>query len=483
MSYARDLPVLAAHGAMAHATPLMPQDETLPGLSLSQLAAILWSYRAYSLLIAAGVMVLVAIACWIWPRSYQATATLMVNFEVNDPLGGHEFPIGLLSSYMATQVELAHGSEVLLPVVSRLGLADDRQYSAGYPGESAGLADWVVTRVQKNLIIEQGRYGSQLLYVNYRADDPKRAAQVANAVAEVYSEQQYARLTGPASERAQRYTEQLSDLKDKVIVAQQQVTDYRQRSGLIDSNAKNDLDLQLMSTLEQRLLDAQNQKRVAQARSASDSAVGSQVLGSTMVQSLKTQLALQSAQMAQLRATLGPRHPQVLELQSQMAQSRRSLGAELDAYSGNARAELISATELEAKLQAAVDQQRASVVSVRQLQDDGAKYQLELESAQSVYKRALDGYDQVMFASAGGYRNVDFVSRAVAPAKPSKPKIRVMLMLGALLAVGLGVALPLIYELLHRRIRCRDDMERDLGIPVLVELGPLSTHGDVGALV
>ena len=37
----------------------------------------------------------------------------------------------------------------------------------------------------------------------------------------------------------------------------------------------------------------------------------------------------------------------------------------------------------------------------------------------------------------------------------------------------LGLGLPLLYELLNRRVRCRDDVERDHGIPVLIELGPI----------
>jgi len=31
--------------------------------------------------------------------------------------------------------------------------------------------------------------------------------------------------------------------------------------------------------------------------------------------------------------------------------------------------------------------------------------------------------------------------------------------------------------LLNRRVRCRDDVERDHGIPVLVELGPVRMTG------
>ncbi len=97
---------------------------------------------------------------------------------------------------------------------------------------------------------------------------------------------------------------------------------------------------------------------------------------------------------------------------------------------------------------------------------------MELASAEAVYKKALDGHDQVMFVSSGGYRNIEFVSRATPPPKPSKPKVALVMLLAAVAGIGLGLTIPFCYELLNRRVRCRDDMERDLGIPVLIELGP-----------
>jgi len=40
----------------------------------------------------------------------------------------------------------------------------------------------------------------------------------------------------------------------------------------------------------------------------------------------------------------------------------------------------------------------------------------------------------------------------------------------------LGLGVPLGLELFHRRIRCRDDLERHHGIPVLVEFGRLTAR-------
>jgi hypothetical protein len=47
-----------------------------------------------------------------------------------------------------------------------------------------------------------------------------------------------------------------------------------------------------------------------------------------------------------------------------------------------------------------------------------------------------------------------------------------MMILASMVAFVAALGFPLVYERLNRRVRCRDDMERDHGIPVLVELGP-----------
>ena len=137
------------------------------------------------------------------------------------------------------------------------------------------------------------------------------------------------------------------------------------------------------------------------------------------------------------------------------------------------RQALKAAQTLEARLQSEVAEQRTKVLSQVRLRDEAAKYVLELESAQTVYKRALDGYDQIMFASNGRHTNVSFVTRATPPLRASKPKLLSGLLLGAIAAAVLGLGLPLLLELFNRRVRCRDDIERHHGIQVLAELGRL----------
>ncbi len=452
---------------------MIPHLEAQSGMSLPQVVAIVTAYWKVSLLIALVVVAAAAVLTKAMAKTYTAVATLMVSYDVNDPLAGKEFPAGMLGGYMATQTELMQSPEVLGPVIERLNLTADPEYAAGNRGGDAALQNWVETKVRKNLDIEQGKAGSQLIYITAAATSAAHAADLANAVADIYTEQQYMRVNGPASERAKRYTEELADLKKKVNAAQDAVTQYRQHTGAIDLDAKVDLEMDALTTLEHRMLEAGNLLRTNQAHAAGDQEVSASVMGSDLVRNLRAEDATLKADLAKLRTTLGPNHPRIVELQSQIAATEKSLAGALATYSSAASSDIAVSHSEVASLEKAVEAQRQKVVQSRQFRDEGTKYQLELESAQAVYKRALDGYDQIMFASTGHYTNVNVASRARPPVKADKPNAIKNLLLGAFLGIGLGVACPFMFELLHRRVRCRDDVERDFGIPVLTEFGSI----------
>jgi uncharacterized protein involved in exopolysaccharide biosynthesis len=456
---------------VVHSGPMeMPSQEEQGGMSVSQIVTIMAAYWKTSLLIIVSVIFLAGVAIKLMAKTYTATATLMVNYDINDPLAGKDAAVGNLATYIETQIQLMLSPDVLDSVIERMNLVGDADYAAGNRGGTATLRDWVETKLRKNLEIEEGKGGSQLINITASATNATQASDLANAVADSYTEQQYQRVNGPASERAKRYTEELSDLKKKVAAAQEAVTRFRARTGAIDLDAKVDVDMDLLTSLEHRLLDTRNSLRSSQARTAGNQNVSSQVLTSNTVQTLRGEEAKLKSRMAQLRTTLGPNHPQVVELQSQIDANASSLAAALQTYSNATSSDIAVSSSEVASLEGAVSAQRQKVMEGRNFRDEGAKYQLELEAAQVVYKRALDGYDQIMFASTGHLTNVNIASRARPPVKPDKPNPIKYLLLGAILGIGLGIAGPFAYELLHRRVRCRDDVERDFGIPILTEI-------------
>jgi uncharacterized protein involved in exopolysaccharide biosynthesis len=471
------LPALPRAGLGSPPEILPPAPQYLPpGTSLAQLLTIARAYWLHTAAIALVVVVVVAVALRILPKTYTATASLMVNYEVNQ--GGKEFPIAVLGSYMATQVEFMESDRVLLPVIESLHLTEDRELTTGFGGaDAAARTLWVLKNLRMSLNISQGR-GSQLLYVEVGAREPNKAARIANAIADVYLLEERRLVNEPASQRAREYSAQLAELQAKVTAAQEKVTTFRRQSGLSDIAAHNDLEWQSLNTLEQQLLAVQNVRRANEAKALGDRAVSDEVLTSETVQTLKGELMAQESQLAQLGATLGSRHPRVLEIRSRIAATRAALRREIDLYTSSNSTQVSSGRQLEETLGRAVREERNRLVAVRQQQDQGAKLLLELESAQAVYKRALDGYDQIMFASGGKLTNVSLMSRAAPAVAAAKPRKLKWMLAGVVAACIAGISVPLIYEMgFNRRIRCRDDLERDFGMPVLAELDSVAHEG------
>jgi len=463
--------VVVAEDAVSDAV-IVSDSDAQPGMTLVQVMTILRAHWKMSVFITLAVVMLAAAVTKFMPKTYLGIATLVVNNAANDPLAGTQFQAaaGLIGSYVATQVELLQSSEVLDGVIERLNLTQDPVYAAGNKGGPEGLRDWVEAKLRKDLDIGQGRAGAQLIYITASADTSVRAADIANTVAEVFTEQQDSRTNGPASERARRYADELADLKKKVTVAQAAADQFRNRSGTVDLDAKVDVDMDSLTNLERRLQELRNTARTNQAQGAGSRDVNAAVMGSATVRALREEDAKLRAQMAQLRASLGPNHPRVTELQLQIEANSRSLAGALSTYANAASSDLAVSRSEVAALEAAVQDQRGKVLAGRRFRDEAAKYQLELDSAQTAYKRALDGYDQIMFVHS---TNISIASRARPPVKADKPNVLRNMLLGVVLGLGLGLLGPFANDLAHRRVRCRDDVERDFGIPILTEFPAL----------
>jgi uncharacterized protein involved in exopolysaccharide biosynthesis len=449
----------------------IPDQVSHQGLSLSQLSAILLAYWKQVAVITITTVILGAVTIRFLPKTYTATATLIVNSDVKDPLAGRDFPVEMIANYVSTQIELMTSPIVLQPVIEQLHLMQDKDFTGG----SSGSPDAVREAVQRNLasavIVERGT-GGELLYVSASSRSAAKAAGLANAVADNYIDQDRRRLNDPANERARRYSEELAELREKASIAQDKVTAFAKANGIADLGSDaGGVEVQTLDSLHQHLLDTQNFRRSLEANENPDS----NGAAANAARTSKTLLDTQLAQLAQMSSTYGPEHPKVKELNAQIALTRQTLANETQALSANTQAELAQTKQLEQKYLQAIAEQEAKVLKIHQAQAEGGKLLLELDSAKAVYKQALDGFDQIMFQAVANHTNVSVVSRAVPPLRASKPN-KIKLMLVAIAAgVGLGVGIPLGYGLfIARRLRCRDDIEREFGIAVLAQLEAVS---------
>jgi polysaccharide biosynthesis transport protein len=443
-------------------------DESGGGFTLLQV----WLMLRAHIWLSIGVFVLMLAVAYVvikrLPKSYDAEVTLIVNADNTDPLAGRNYPIGQNGTFFPTQVELIYNSVMLLPVIDRLKLQNDRNFTGGYVGDPKTTNDIILESLRGSLSVKPGA-GSQMLYISASTRDPMRSAEVANAVADEYLKQSRQRINEPAIVLKERYSAQLKELKDKVDVAQSKVTEFREKYGMADlkDGQAGDSEGAGLQDLQTKLREAQNNRRQLEARLGATGIEGASADGGEVV-ALRGRLASLESQLTEASTTLAAQHPQIRKLRSEIESTRAAL------QSGTATA-LARARELEAKYQGAANEEQGRLLNRRILSDEGQSLLMEQKLATEAYAQALRGLDQVQFASAGNYKDVTIVSRAEPPIKASKPNKMKMFLAAFVLSFGLAVGGPFAYELLlDRRIRSRDDLERGFRIVTLAQFGSVS---------
>ncbi len=244
----------------------IPEQLSHQGMSVAQFSAILLAYWKHIATLTLLAAFLGAVAIKLLPHTYTATATLIVSSDVKDPLAGRDFPAEMINNYVATQIELMSSPIVLLPVIQRLNLTQDKEFGGGGNGNRDAVQEAVQKKLAAAIRVDTGT-GGQLLYVSASARSANKAADIANAVAEVYLDQDRRRVDEPATERAQRYSEELAELREKASVAQKKVTTFGKENGIEDlSTNSTGVEVQALDTLHQRLLETQNLRRTLESK-------------------------------------------------------------------------------------------------------------------------------------------------------------------------------------------------------------------------
>lgn len=458
---------------------MLPADMISSGLSLSQLLAIIRAHRVWIAVVTVVIATLVTVASLLMSKTYEATATLLVDFEVNDPVVGREFPSMLANSYLSTQLDFLQSSRVLGAVVDKVGLAKDPDWRSGFKGGGgdAGMREFIINKIRRSLSVSAAKE-SRLVSVTVSANDAALAARIANSIAQEYLSAHRERIIAPARDRAQQFTEQLEELRQKMDKAQRAITEFRQKSGLVDLEQRVDVEGDRYKELSSRLVLAELERREADLRlqqmgrmRASGSGADIAILDSRLVQDLKSRLSVSEARMAELSKTLGRNHPERIALSAEIESIRARLNAEMGVYAGSIQSQARAAAGAEAALRRDLEAQREKVLETRRLADEGAIYQREFDTAKKIYENTLELFDQIELGSQSRYSNVSQIGEAQQPPSHSKPKTTINAIVGLVGGFLLGVISALFLELLNRRVRCREDVERDMDMQVLAELG------------
>lgn len=433
------------------------------GMSVEQFFYIM---KAYALHIAITVLVVcvlsVLMSFFVIQPTYKSYATIYIDYRSIDPTGGN-FPPHLEPSYMETQKDMIYGKAVRQEAMRSLGLEINEQSEKGF---------------SKSLEVDTGKE-SRLVFLNFLDETAEGAADGANAIARAYIAANDKMRATPARVREEKYSAELQELRQNVDNIQARLTEYQQQNSIIDSEERLGIEAQKLNNLSERLVAAEAEARLAQVRAKAVSrdrlkggSLESQadIFDSQYIDSLKGRLLTLEGQLAELSSVLGPNHPRRIALQADIANARQKLAQEISVKRQALDKAALLASQAADGLKEALEAQRERVLKAKEKGDVVSNFRRELEAADKVYQSALAGYDKVLIESQVQQGNVSVVSWATPPELPSAPNKKLNLIIGFFCGLIFGGLTCLLWELSHRRVRCKQDLVQDLNIEVLGEL-------------
>ena len=381
----------------------------------------------------AAVVLAAALASLLLPKSYKATAALLVDVKDQQSMAD-AMHAGLPTqdhlAYLQTQADILASPKVAQRVVEQLKLAQSPATVAAlgvstWPDSTVGgrLEDQIVEQLLKNLKVETSQ--SDVIQATFTGSDPVLAASIANGFARAYLEATLELRTAPTREAATWFNQQLQGLKTNLEDAQQR-------------------------------LRAELKARRAEVARHPDGLA--EVASNTYIQQLRADLSRGEAHLQELSTQYGENYP---DYQRQVTENR-ALNARLQDEVRKVLASNANPTNAD-MLRAGPGQEGTDALAPALAH--------EVESDEKAYDAALQHYYDSQVESRASKADATVLSTAVVPLRAFRPNMLLNLALALITGTALGAALVAFMERQDARVRSADDLLSVVPLPLLAVLG------------
>lgn len=448
-------------------------------MDVGALVAAVLSRGLRIVLVTALLLVATAAVLLFMPKTYESSASLLVEARDNiytraameAPTSGSSVNTEAL---MSSQIELIKSRDLLLEVVDSQNLRSVPEFSnAGFSPigfvmrligrgpEARSVDETVLGNLADRMTVIRER-DSAVISIFVRSTDAELAARVANAIAAAHVKRRGAQSLTDTADATVWLQEEIDKLRPKVSAAETAVANYKVDNDLfVGANSVPVTDQQL-TVVSTQIAEAQQRKNDAEARAqvirgllASGQSLDgvNDVRNSVVIQSLLQTKANLQADLAQKSTTLLANHPTIKALKAQIGELGKQIVAEADRVADSLVAEAKVEADLEQRL-------RDDLTRAKLTAGDATKGNVTLDSLEREAKAQRDLLENYLAkysdavsrtASNSALPDVRIVSEAAPSAEPASPKIPLILGAVGFVALALQIGAVLFGELMSGR--------------------------------
>ncbi|MDR1989809.1 MAG: polysaccharide biosynthesis tyrosine autokinase [Acidobacteriaceae bacterium] len=317
---------------------------------------------------------------------------------------------------------------------------------------------------------------SRIAEIRYTSSDPVFAAAAANAVAKAYIQQNMEFKFATSKDATDFLSSRLAEQRKAVEASEAALQAFKEKNGTVsvaDSGSNivvarlTDLNVALTKTKTDRINKEAlyNQLKAIEGTSAMDALPV--ILSNDYIQKLRSDLSDLQRQQAQLAERYGPRHAEMIKIQTAVTSADAKLRLEIQKVVESVKAEYQAALSEEQSLQSALDAQKTEALSLNRKGIEASVLQRELDSNRQVYESLLQRTKETDISGERRSTNIRVIDDAEVPSWPISPNIQRDLMFSFGTSLFFAIGLAFLFELLDNRIHTPQDIQTLLQGPFL----------------
>lgn len=386
---------------------------------------------------------------------------------------------------MMTDAEILKSRNVVLPVIAA---TEEKDEDGKLPDYEGYVKKHIVTKPYKD---------TEILEVDVTGKDPETAQRANNLIIKGFMNR-LTELSHDEQKRTREFLEQrLGASKEELGNAEDKLQQYQSANKMYSTDDQMKQLTDKLNIVDKAKAENQLDLETAQAglKSVNEqlSSAGVAIADSPAIQQYKTQLAQLEATKASYVGKYTDEHPKMQEINNQINSAKASLDEEISnivsqqAPSSNTVQQGLLANKFKDEAAIAVAQSKKTALDQMDAQNDAiiaslpekeqgfVRVKRDADVANEIYVMLAKRLEEAKVAEVMVPNEVQVVDWGTLPEKTIKPRKVLIMAIMTLLGLIVGMGTVIIQSLMYRKIRTAEDVEKELGLPVLGMIPDINT--------
>ena len=317
---------------------------------------------------------------------------------------------------------------------------------------------------------------SRVVNITFRSSDPPLAARAANELAQEYVDQNLQVRRQGSRQAALWLNQRLGELRDDVNASQRALQQYRERRNTVSLDGSQNVVTQKLTQLNTAMTTARTERLERQTMYDQLMALQKRgepldtfppIMSNGFIQSIKAELASLQRERAQLAERLGELHPDMIRVDSAIADAQRRLDAEMRKVVDSVRNDFNTSVARERAMNDVLEQQKREVLALDQDSIGYSALQRDAASTQQLFDSVLQRVKETEVAGELQTNNTRVLDVAEVPRGYVWPRVWLNLTIAFLGGLFIALTFATILEYSNPRIARTADVEAALHVPLL----------------